>query len=106
MIPFIMEQMSVDNSCVSTDEVVDYYRQRAKNPHIGLIITEHSYIDKRGKQKAHQMGIDSDDKIEGLRNIVDAVHAENTKIFAQLNFAGAASLREVTGSDLLSAYQS
>ncbi len=84
-----------------TEEVIDYYRERARNPHIGLIITEHTYIDKRGKAKANQMSIAEDNKVEGLKKLVDAIHAEGVKVFAQLNFAGSASPREVCEAEPL-----
>ncbi|MDO4633766.1 MAG: NADH:flavin oxidoreductase [Eubacteriales bacterium] len=90
-----------DASGFVTDEVIDYYRERAKNPHIGLIITEHTYISKKGKAKANQMSIAEDDKLPGLKRLVDAIHAEGTPVFAQLNFAGSASPSEVTGSRAL-----
>ncbi len=82
-----------------TDEVIAYYKERAKNPHVGLIVTEHTYIDQRGKAKANQMSIAEDDKLPGLKKLVDAIHEEGTKVFAQLNFAGSASPRKVTGAE-------
>ncbi len=84
-----------------TEEVIEYYRDRAKNPHIGLIITEHTYIDNKGKAKANQMSIAEDDKISGLKKLVDAIHGEGVKVFAQLNFAGSASPSQLTGSKAL-----
>lgn len=81
-----------------TDEVIGYYRERAKNPHVGLIITEHTYIDQKGKAKAKQMSIAEDNKIPGLKRLVDTIHEQGTKVFAQLNFAGSASPSDVTGS--------
>ncbi len=80
-----------------TDALVDYYRQRARNPHVGLIITEHSYIDISCKAKANQLGIDEDAKIKGLAKLVNAIHAEGTKAFAQLNAAGSSTTKEVAG---------
>ncbi len=90
-----------DENGLVTEEVIEYYRERAKNPHVGLIITEHTYIDLKGKAKAHQMSIAEDDTIPGLTRLVDAIHEQGTKVFAQLNFAGSASPREVTGSEPL-----
>ncbi len=84
-----------------TDEVIEYYKERAKNPNVGLIITEHTYIDQKGKAKANQMSIAEDDKIPGLKKLVDTIHGEGTKVIAQLNFAGSASPSEVTGSKAL-----
>ncbi len=71
-----------------TDAIIDYYAQRARNPHVGMIITEHSYVSFAGKSKANQLGVDSDDKIEGLRQLVDTIHAHGTKVMVQLNHAG------------------
>ncbi len=97
----IMPPMSTykcDEDGFVTEEVIQYYKDRAMNPHVGLIITEHTYIDQKGKAKARQMSIAEDDKIPGLKRLVDTIHAEGTKVFAQLNFAGSASPSEVTGS--------
>ncbi len=84
-----------------TEELIDYYRERAKNPNVAMIITEHSFINRKGKAKANQLSIADDAAVPGLAELVDAIHAENTKVFAQLNFAGSASPREVTGSEPL-----
>ncbi len=82
-----------------TDDVLEYYKLRAKNLHIGLIITEHAYIDKRGKAKENQMSIADDSNIEGLRKLVKVIHDEGVKVFAQLNFGGSASPRKVCGCE-------
>ncbi len=80
-----------------TEELLAYYRERAKNPNVAMIITEHSYIDKKGKAKANQLSIAEDSCVPGLKKLVDTIHAEGTKVFAQLNHAGAATLSEVSG---------
>ena len=80
-----------------TDPVVDYYRKRAENPHVGLIITEHSYICPQGRAKVRQMSAAGDDCIPGMRRLTDAVHQGGARVFAQLNHGGSASPREVTG---------
>ncbi len=80
-----------------TDEVVEYYRARAANPHVGLIITEHSYICDGGKAKAKQMSVARDECIPGLARLVEAIHEGGAKAFAQLNHAGSASPRDVIG---------
>lgn len=84
-----------DEDGLVTEKVCDYYAQRAKNPYVGLIITEHSYVSEQGKAKKHQMSIASDDCIPGLRNLVDAIHQNGAKVFAQLNHAGSASPEDV-----------
>ncbi len=84
-----------------TDTVIDYYRARAQNPNVALIITEHSYITDRGKAKARQLSIASDSCIPGLTRLVAAIHAGGAKAFAQLNHAGSAAPREVIGTQAL-----
>ncbi len=84
-----------------TDELITYYKERAKNPNVAMIFTEHSFINQKGKAKANQLSIADDAAILGLAKLVDIIHEEGTKVFAQLNFAGSASPREVTGSEPL-----
>ena len=80
-----------------TDEMLAHYGERARHGHIGLIVTEHSYISLQGKAKARQMSIASDDDVDGLRRLTEAIHQNGTKVFAQLNHAGSAALPEVSG---------
>ena len=80
-----------------TDEMLAYYGERAKHGHIGLIVTEHSYITLQGKAKARQMSISSDEDVDGLRKLTEAIHQKGTKAFAQLNHAGSAAMSESSG---------
>jgi len=80
-----------------TDKILDYYGARAENPNVSLIITEHSYITLQGKAKSRQIGIDSDDKISGLKKLTDRIHKSDTKVFCQLNHAGSAADSDVSG---------
>jgi 2,4-dienoyl-CoA reductase-like NADH-dependent reductase (Old Yellow Enzyme family)/thioredoxin reductase len=79
-----------------TDQVVDYFGRRAAGG-VGLIISEPLYVDIRGKEHPKQLGIDGDDKEEGLRRLVDAVHAEGGRIFAHLNHGGRAANPKAAG---------
>ncbi len=87
-----------DETGFVTEELLDYYRQRAQNPNVAMIITEHSFIDIKGKARAKQLSIAEDSCLPGLKKLVDTIHAEGTKVLAQLNHAGATSLSELTGS--------
>ena len=82
-----------------------YYAARAKNPEIGLIITEHSYIEMRGKASRGQVSIAENEAIEGLSTITKAIHAaaEGVKVFAQINHAGGYTSRDITGTEPVSA---
>ena len=80
-----------------TDEMLAYYGERARHGHVGLIVTEHSYITLKGKAKARQLSIASDADVDGLRKLTEAIHQNGTKAFAQLNHAGSAAMRSVSG---------
>lgn len=80
-----------------TDEVIEWYKERAKNDRIGLIITEHSYVSRQGIARENQLSIASDDCIEGLRRLTDTIHSYGTMTIAQLNHAGAVAATQLTG---------
>lgn len=48
---------------VVTDDEVNYYKMRAGGP--GLVIVEMAYVSMAGKTYVGQIGIDSDEKIQG-----------------------------------------
>jgi 2,4-dienoyl-CoA reductase-like NADH-dependent reductase (Old Yellow Enzyme family) len=55
---------------------------------VGLIITGHTYVTKRGQATPWQLGIYDDKLIPGLRKMTDAVHKRDGKIVAQLAHSG------------------
>lgn len=59
---------------------------------VGLIITGHMFIERRGQYCDDQSAIDTDDAIGPLEAVVAAVHRHGGKIFAQLSHAGSQSL--------------
>ncbi|MDD3219802.1 MAG: NADH:flavin oxidoreductase [Lachnospiraceae bacterium] len=85
-----------DEAGLVTGKVCEYYGERAKNSHISLIITEHSFIAQQGKAKKNQMSIADDTCIVGLRRLVNAIHGSGAKVFAQINHAGSAAPQEVS----------
>lgn len=71
----------------ATDAVADFYVPIARGG-TPLIITGNIYVSRDGKSAPLQLGVDDDDKIAGLAKVVDAVHAQGAKFFAQLNHCG------------------
>jgi 2,4-dienoyl-CoA reductase-like NADH-dependent reductase (Old Yellow Enzyme family) len=55
---------------------------------VGLIITGHAYVTKRGQATPWQLGIYDDKLIPGLRKMTDAVHERGGQIVAQLAHSG------------------
>lgn len=96
VMPPMATAMAGDNDSV-TDEVCDYYRERAKYSKISLIITEHCYIHPQGKAHPGQVSIATDDAISGFMRLTNCIHEEGVKVFAQISHAGTAAKSAVTG---------
>ena len=110
--PITINQLTINNRLVlppmavakagaqdeASDKVIDYYSARASLSRIGLIITEHLYVNRQGKAHPGQISIATDDVLDSFVRLTDAVHAEDVKIFAQLSHAGTAASSTVTGA--------
>ncbi|WP_028547251.1 NADPH dehydrogenase NamA [Paenibacillus taiwanensis] len=64
-----------------------HYTSRAVGQ-VGLIIVEASAVQANGRISAQDLGIWSDEHIEGLRRLVEMVHAQGARIGIQLAHAG------------------
>jgi fumarate reductase flavoprotein subunit len=69
-----------------TNELVDYYRDRAGS--IGTVIVECGFVDDLGLAFPGAIGLDSDDKIEGLAKIADAIKSKGSKAVIQVYHGG------------------
>lgn len=83
-----------------TDRVIAYFRRRAVGG-VGLIISEPLYVARSGAEHPKQLGIDGDDRIDGLRRLVSAIHEGGAKVFAHLNHAGRAANPKASGEQPL-----
>ena len=77
--------------------IIDYYDEKSKGGHIGLIIIEHSYISPEGKASANQLSIADDSVIENLKKLSEVIHKNGSKAIMQINHAGSAASAEITG---------
>jgi 2,4-dienoyl-CoA reductase-like NADH-dependent reductase (Old Yellow Enzyme family) len=78
------------------DKLVQRYRKIA-NGGVGLIIPGYLYVHPKGKCTKYQTGIYNDDMIEGLKEMVDAVHLGRSKIVFQLTHSGRQTFKENIG---------
>ncbi|MBN1682056.1 NADH:flavin oxidoreductase [Candidatus Bathyarchaeota archaeon] len=86
-----------DEMGVIKPEIIKIYANLAKGG-IGLIIKGHLFITDSGKAHNGMAGISHEYHVPKLRELTDAVHANNGIIFAQLNHGGInASLGERKG---------
>jgi 2,4-dienoyl-CoA reductase-like NADH-dependent reductase (Old Yellow Enzyme family) len=96
VMPPMATAKSDENDFVS-DDICEYYGQRARYGKIGLIILEHSYIDVQGKVRSRQLSVATDAVIPGFQKLTQLIHQDGVKVFAQINHAGAATKSAVTG---------
>ncbi|MBH2005591.1 MAG: alkene reductase [Sphingobacteriia bacterium] len=82
---------------VATALTAEYYAQRAT---AGLIVTEGTFISKKGVGFINVPGIYSDDQVAGWKLVTDAVHAKGGKIFAQIWHVGRLSHPDLHNGEL------
>ncbi len=81
--------------------LLDYYEEKSRSGYISLIIIEHSYISPEGKASDNQLSVSGDAMVPGLRTLADVIHRNGSKAAMQINHAGSAALRDVTGTSPL-----
>jgi 2,4-dienoyl-CoA reductase (NADPH2) len=75
-----------DGSGIVTQSHLAFYNRRAQ--YLGAVIPEPFYLDKGLREIPTQMGIDNDNKIEGLKELVNTIHKYETKVIAHLSHPG------------------
>lgn len=69
-----------------TSDLIEYYH--ARSGEIGTIIVECGFVDKKGLAFPGAIGLDSDDKIEGLAKIAQAIKEKGSKAIIQVYHGG------------------
>lgn len=100
VLPPLATEKSANGGIVS-EGLLKYYDEMTEDGAIGLVIVEHAYIHISGKASAHQLAIDSDETIEGLKTLASTIQSNGSKVIMQINHAGSAASKEVTGSDVI-----
>jgi len=83
-----------------TDRQINFYSARSR--HLGAVIIEPLYMDKRLREIPTQIGIGNDDKIDGLKKLVDSIHKFDTKVIAHLNHPGRMANPMIDGNYFIS----
>jgi 2,4-dienoyl-CoA reductase-like NADH-dependent reductase (Old Yellow Enzyme family)/predicted dinucleotide-binding enzyme len=79
-----------------TQRYIDYLAERARGG-VGMMYTEATYVDPRGKGREFQMGLYDDDLIPELARLVAAVHRHGGRVGPELNYGGRVVHPEVSG---------
>lgn len=82
-----------------TDEHLLWY-SRFNEP--GAITPEPFYLDKSIRELSVQMGIDSDDKIDGLKKLVNVIHSNKSKAIAHISHPGRLANPQIPGNKHIS----
>ena len=93
-----METHLCDKDGFVTDEVISYYRERAKGG-AGYGTVENISVDPEGRINDGMMCIHDDKYVDGLKRLADEVHKVGGKVVIQLNHAGKEALKFCTGVD-------
>ncbi|MCS4485595.1 NADH-dependent flavin oxidoreductase [Staphylococcus americanisciuri] len=84
MAPMTIQSAYFDGSV--TSEMIDYYRFRSGDA--SAIIVESCFVEDNGRGFPGAIGIDTDDKIAGLRRLAEAIQEKGSKAILQLYHAG------------------
>ncbi len=75
---------------------LDFYAVRSK--HVGAVTVEPLYLDPGLREIPSQLGIDSDDKLDGLAALVNLIHSHGAKTIAHLNHPGRMANPKIPGN--------
>ena len=84
-----------NESGITSKASVNHYEKLAKGG-AGLIILEAHCVQKNGRLASTQLGIWSDDHIEGLKLIADVCHKYGATVLVQIHHAGFKTPNDVT----------
>lgn len=96
VLPPMATEKSVGEGEVS-QALCEYYDEKTKGGYFGLVITEHSYINKVGQASVGQVSLSKDEDVPGLKKLVDVIHANGSKVIAQINHAGGKAISALDG---------
>jgi 2,4-dienoyl-CoA reductase-like NADH-dependent reductase (Old Yellow Enzyme family) len=91
-----MATYHADEDGAVTDSHIGHYAARARAG-VGLIITEHAFIDRGGRAAERQLGIHDDRLIAGLKRLTAAIQAGGAASCVQITHAGARTTQAAAG---------
>lgn len=93
---------AMGNALANTDGTVSekdiyFYEERAKGG-VGLIITECTVVDERGKGNTRQICVYDDKFIPGLKALADEIHKYDSRIVVQIYHPGRQGISAINGN--------
>ena len=87
-----------DDKGAATPRLIHMMAELAEG-RVGLIISGHAYVEKRGQAGPWQLGVYDDSLMPGLHRMTEAVHEKGGRIALQLAHSGFFARRQLTGHD-------
>lgn len=78
-----------------TQELIDYYAHRSGDA--AAIIVESSFVEDKGRAFPGAIGVDTNDKVAGLKKLANAIHENGSKAILQIYHAGRMAAPEYNG---------
>ena len=85
-----------DGTGIVTAKHHNFYNLRSK--HIGAISLEPLYMDSGLRELPTQLGIDDDNKLPGLQNLISVIHSNGAKVIAHINHPGRMANPKIPGN--------
>ena len=92
--PSVADQADLDGRV--TPALIKYYRTLARQG-VGTIIVESAYVTKQGRGHVNQLGISTEEHLEGLGNLARGVKKEGASIGIRISHAGAQTSEKTCG---------
>lgn len=96
VMPAMATSKCEEDGRVSKD-LLNYYDEKTQGGYISLVVIEHSFITQEGKAGQGQLSVAEDSDIEGLAELSNMIHKNGSKVVMQINHAGSAASKDVTG---------
>lgn len=97
-----MASQTADIQGFVTQKTLDHYRNLIHS-RAGILFAEYSFIHQSGKGEFHQLSVDSDDKIPGLKRLAEEIQSTKALAGLQIVHTGGKTSSEITGFPLLGA---
>lgn len=94
-----MASETADTQGYVTPKTIEHY-QRLAQAGPGLLIVEYTYVHSTGRSEINQLGIQSDEHVEGLRKLAGLIKKSGALAGIQLSHGGGKSDRDLTGGVL------
>ena len=100
VVPPMASQTADKNGYVTDDTIKNYTRLATSNA--SLVMVEYSFVNLDGRSEPNQLGIDSDNKLEGLSLLASAIHSKGAASAIQLTHSGGKGNRVLSNGKLIS----